>query len=198
MSAAPAVSELPSVAVADELPWAQWMDGLWVKLLRVSEATGVYVLMVQFSPGTELPVHRHFGQVHAYTLQGSWRYLEYDWVATAGSFVYEPPGSTHTLRAEGSEEDTIVLFTIQGGLVVFGPDGTYWAYEDAHTAKQRYLMALEQQGKVDVGRGDQAPVDRLQVRYLCQARCSLDDRPPAGQVGRRASEERERRREEHG
>jgi 2,4'-dihydroxyacetophenone dioxygenase len=140
-------STVPTAVVdPEEYPWAMWMEGLHVKLLWLSEETNTYALMVRFAPGVELPIHRHMGSVHAYTLTGRWRYLEYDWVATAGMFVHEPPGSTHTLRAEGDGEDTIVLFTIQGGLVVFGPDGAYWAYEDAQTARERYLLALEHQG----------------------------------------------------
>ena len=27
-----------------------------------------------------------------YVIKGSWRYLEHDWVAEEGGFVYEPPG----------------------------------------------------------------------------------------------------------
>jgi 2,4'-dihydroxyacetophenone dioxygenase len=142
-------STVPTTVVdPEEFPWAMWMEGLHVKLLQVSEETATYTLLVRFAAGVQLPIHRHMGAVHAYTLQGRWRYLEYDWEATAGMVVYEPPGSTHTLRAEGIDGgETVVLFTMQGGLVVFGPEGEYWAYEDAQTSKERYLMALEHQGE---------------------------------------------------
>jgi len=33
--------------------------------------------------------HYHPHQVFAYTISGKWGYLEHDWVATAGDFVYE-------------------------------------------------------------------------------------------------------------
>src|SRR5215210_3040008 len=107
---------------SEEMPWAELAPGIEAKLLRVSEQTGTYVLMNRFAPGTVLPTHRHMGTVHAFTIQGRWRYREYDWVATAGSFAFEPAGATHTLTAEG-EEDTVVLFVIEGGLIVFDDDG---------------------------------------------------------------------------
>ena len=31
-----------------------------------------------------------------YTVKGSWRYLEHDWTAVPGSFVYETAASKHT------------------------------------------------------------------------------------------------------
>src|SRR5256885_1149081 len=43
--------------------------------------------------------HYHPQQVFAYTISGKWGYLEHDWVATAGDFVYEAPGEAHTLVA---------------------------------------------------------------------------------------------------
>ncbi|TMI05252.1 MAG: cupin domain-containing protein [Betaproteobacteria bacterium] len=41
--------------------------------------------------------HRHPMAVVGYVIKGRWRYLEHDWVAEEGSFVYEPPGEIHTL-----------------------------------------------------------------------------------------------------
>ena len=37
--------------------------------------------------------HYHPQQVFAYTISGKWGYLEHDWVATAGDWVYEAPAS---------------------------------------------------------------------------------------------------------
>ena len=36
-------------------------------------------------------------RVTGYVIRGSWRYLEHDWVAREGTFVFEPPGEIHTL-----------------------------------------------------------------------------------------------------
>ena len=35
--------------------------------------------------------------VVGYVIKGAWRYLEHDWVAREGGYVYEAPGETHTL-----------------------------------------------------------------------------------------------------
>jgi len=39
----------------------------------------------------------HPAPVHGLVLEGSWRYLEHDWVARKGMYVFEPPGEIHTL-----------------------------------------------------------------------------------------------------
>jgi 2,4'-dihydroxyacetophenone dioxygenase len=48
--------------------------------------------------------HYHPQQVFAFTISGKWGYLEHDWVATAGDFVYEAPGEAHTLVAHEHEQ----------------------------------------------------------------------------------------------
>ncbi len=131
----------------ESLPWAIWMEGLSVKILRANLETNEYTLLVRFAPGVELPRHRHFGAVHAWTIQGRWHYLEYDWDATTGTYVHEPAGSVHTLKVhDDNDGDTVVLFAMQGGLVLLGPNDEVWMYEDAESALDRYRIALEQQG----------------------------------------------------
>jgi 2,4'-dihydroxyacetophenone dioxygenase len=129
----------------EDLPWANWIL-VEVKLLRVAEDGGSYTLLTKMPPGTRLPKHRHMGPVSGYTLQGRWRYLEYDWEANAGGYIYEPPGSVHTLVVEG-DEDAVVLFEITGGLVLYGDNDEIVGYEDAESARDRYKMALEAEGK---------------------------------------------------
>lgn len=132
----------------DDLPWATWMEGLEVKLLRCNLAGNEYTLLTRFAPGVELPRHRHFGPVHAWTVQGRWHYLEYDWDTAAGGYVFEPAGSVHTLKVfDDNTEDTVVVFLMQGGLVLLGPEDEIWMYEDAETALERYHLALDHEGK---------------------------------------------------
>ena len=54
--------------------------------------------------------HRHPAPVHGFVLKGSWHYLEHDWVATEGSYVFEPPGETHTLVVDDGVEEMITYF----------------------------------------------------------------------------------------
>ena len=54
--------------------------------------------------------HYHPHEVFALTLSGKWGYLEHDWTATAGDFVYETHGEAHTLVAyedQGSDEGAL-------------------------------------------------------------------------------------------
>lgn len=61
--------------------------------------------------------HYHPHQVFAYTISGKWGYLEHEWTATAGDFIYEAPGESHTLVAYESDEPMRVFFVVQGPLI---------------------------------------------------------------------------------
>lgn len=129
----------------DDVPWADWIL-VEAKLLNVAADGSSYTLMTRMPPGTRLPKHRHLGPVSGYTFQGTWRYLEYDWVAGPGSFIYEPPGSVHTLVVEG-DEPAVIIFEITGGLVLFDENDNVVGFEDADSARERYRMALEATGQ---------------------------------------------------
>jgi len=59
----------------------------------------------------------HPQQVFAYTISGKWGYLEHDWVATPGDFVYEAPGEAHTLVAHEHEQPMKAFFNVTGPLI---------------------------------------------------------------------------------
>ena len=87
--------------IADESsPWVPFVPSVFIKHLTfdVRSSSAANVLWVQ--AGGELGRHRHRGPVSGYVLEGSWRYLEYNWVGKAGDFVRESPGRTHTLYSE--------------------------------------------------------------------------------------------------
>ena len=58
--------------------------------------------------------HYHPHEVFAYTISGKWGYLEHDWTATAGDFVYETPGEGHTLVAYEHEQPMRAFFIVKG------------------------------------------------------------------------------------
>ena len=85
--------------------------------------------------------------MHAYTISGEWYYSEYDWKAGAGSFVYEPAGSVHTLHVSpDATEPAVILFMVQGGMAMINEDDEPWMLEDAAEMVARYRMALEAEG----------------------------------------------------
>src|SRR5438270_12875277 len=83
----------------DELPFVDLGDGFLLQLLQVDLANGVWVIRNHFPPNLTVPTHKHTGHVYAFTQKGRWHYLESpDAVNTAGSYLYEPAGSRHTLH----------------------------------------------------------------------------------------------------
>jgi 2,4'-dihydroxyacetophenone dioxygenase len=76
--------------------------------------------------------HYHPHQVFAYTISGRWGYLEHDWVATAGDFVYETPGEGHTLVAYEHEEPMKAQFHVTGPLIWLDEAGEPDGYFDVH------------------------------------------------------------------
>src|SRR4029078_3636729 len=85
------------------------------QLLQASVENGLWVVRTRFAPGMTIATHRHTGEVFAVTFSGSWRYLEYSQVNPAGSYLYEPAGSVHTLHVPATNtEITDVWFAIRG------------------------------------------------------------------------------------
>ena len=78
-------------------PWIPYAEGVWVQLCRFNVTTGGFTVVLKGLPGAKLGVHYHTGTVHGFTLRGHWRYLEHDWIAKPGTFIFEPAGEAHTL-----------------------------------------------------------------------------------------------------
>ncbi len=107
--------------------------GVHFKPLRLDLENGEWVVLATFAPGARIPLHYHTGSVDAWTMSGSWHYLEYaDQPQTAGSYLFEPGASVHTLACpEDNTEDTVVLFRVSGANVNFNDDGTFHSILDA-------------------------------------------------------------------
>ena len=87
---------------------------------------------------------KHTGPVYAYTTSGAWKYKEYDYVNRAGSFLYEPAGSVHTLQC--IEDNTQVWFQIYGANLNLDDDGNVTTVVDAGTIAEFYVAMCEQEG----------------------------------------------------
>ncbi|MEP9414223.1 2,4'-dihydroxyacetophenone dioxygenase family protein [Gordonia sp. VNQ95] len=107
--------------------------GVHFKPLRLDLERGEWVVLATFAPGTSIPLHYHTGTVDGYTLSGCWYYSEYpDQPQTAGSYLYEPGASAHSLTCPATNtEDTVVLFSITGANVNFNEDGSFHSVLDA-------------------------------------------------------------------
>ena len=138
---------LPDQAIqSDELPWVPQGERVWFKPLRFDLARGQWINVLKVTGEGRVNRHRHTGgQVLGYCLQGSWRYLERDWVARPGTLVYEPPGDIHTLVVDGAEE-MITLFVLEGSVQYLDDDDNLIQQDDVFSKLERYLSFCEQEG----------------------------------------------------
>jgi quercetin dioxygenase-like cupin family protein len=132
----------------DELPWVDIGDGSKLKVLQVKEREGLWIIRNIFMPGYEVQTHKHTGPVYAFTLSGAWKYRESDFVNRAGSFLYEPAGSVHTLHVlPDNTEPTDVYFAIWGANLNLDADGNVESIVDAGLILQAYYMMCEAAGQ---------------------------------------------------
>ena len=128
----------------DDLPFVDIGDGSKFKVILVRQAEGLWIVENVFRAGYEVARHRHTGPVYAYTTSGAWRYKEYDDVNRAGSFLYEPAGSVHTLQV--LEDDTHVWFQIYGANLNLDADGNVERVVDGTSTLAVYLARCDAEG----------------------------------------------------
>ena len=94
----------------------------------------------------------NWGPVFAVTHSGSWFYSEYpETVNRAGSYLYEPAHSIHTLIvSEDNTEETEVWFAIYGANVNIDEGGRVLGIVDAKTVLETYRGGCEESG-LDAG-----------------------------------------------
>lgn len=120
-------------APADDRIWVPQAPNVWFRPLLLSVSQGYWVNLLKVTRAGVLSRHRHTNAVHGYVLKGRWQYLEHDWVADEGAYVYEPPGETHTLVVPDDVEEMITLFQVNGIMLYVDPDGRAIGYEDVFT-----------------------------------------------------------------
>ena len=148
-STATAVPALPPALhrAESELPFVTFMEGMDIQLLQASVESGLWVVRTRFAPGVTLPRHKHTGEVFAVTFSGSWRYLEYPDVNTAGSYLYEPAGSIHTLHVPPTNKEiTDVWFAIRGANLNLDEQGNVASVWDAAYLIEAYTALCREAG----------------------------------------------------
>jgi quercetin dioxygenase-like cupin family protein len=135
----------------DELPFLALGDGSHIQLLQVDIEKGLWVVRTRFEPGVTIPTHKHTGEVFAVTFSGQWKYLEYPEVNTAGSFLYEPAGSVHTLHVpDDTEGMTDVWFAIYGANLNLDAEGNVEMVIDAGFIYEIYTTLAAAEGYTDL------------------------------------------------
>ena len=143
------VTEIPrALHVGEEdAPFVDLGNGVELQVLKVDVEAGLWVIRNRFQPGLVVERHKHTGCVHAFTLSGSWKYLEYPEVNRAGSYLFEPAGSIHTLVVpETNTEVTDVWFAIYGANLNLDADGNVESVLDAGFILEAYLALCEAEG----------------------------------------------------
>jgi quercetin dioxygenase-like cupin family protein len=129
---------IPDLVVAPAIPmddrvWVPQAENVWFRPLCLNRSAGYWMNLLRVRRSGALSRHRHPGPVHAFVLKGSWRYLEHDWVASEGSYVFEPPGETHTLVVDEDVTEMITHFQVNGCMYYVDPWGKNVGYEDVFT-----------------------------------------------------------------
>jgi hypothetical protein len=124
---------LPAIPPADDRLWVPLSDISAVRPLQFNVTLGQYTHMMRVTRAGVIARHRHSGSVHAYVIKGRWHYLEHDWIAEEGSYIFEPPGETHTLVVPEGCTEMITLFQVNGALIYVDPHGNTTGYDDVFT-----------------------------------------------------------------
>lgn len=149
MSANPTPKAIPAALHRgeEELPFVSYQEGVSFQLLQADIEAGLWVVRVRAKPGVTIQRHKHTGEVFAYTIAGSWKYLEYPDVNTAGSYLYEPAGSVHTLHVLKSNTGvTDMWFAIRGANLNLDEQGRVESVLDAGAVLEIYLARCREEG----------------------------------------------------
>jgi quercetin dioxygenase-like cupin family protein len=124
---------LDGMGVDDPRVWVPLAEHVSVRPLQFNVSAGQYTHILRVTKAGMIARHRHSGGVHAWVFKGRWHYLEHDWVAEAGSYIWEPPGETHTLVVPEGCTEMVTLFQVTGSLMYVDPEGHSTGYDDVFT-----------------------------------------------------------------
>jgi len=128
----------PNAKEEDPRVWVKQTDCLSFKPLCFCTSQGYYVNLLKFTGGGVLGRHRHSSPVHALTLKGSWGYKEHDWHARAGTYVFEPPGETHSLIVDEDCDEMVALFHVTGSLLYISEEtGEVTGFDDVFSKLEK-------------------------------------------------------------
>ena len=124
---------IPDAIAADERVWVPQADNVSFRPLCLNRSQGYWMNLLRVRKAGVLSRHRHPQPVHGFVLKGRWHYLEHDWDAREGGYVFEPPGETHTLVVPDDVDEMITYFQVNGVMLYVDPYGKTMGYEDVFT-----------------------------------------------------------------
>ena len=117
----------------DERIWVPQMKDVWFRPLLLNTVQGQWCNLLRVRKSGVLTRHLHPAPVHGYVIKGRWYYLEHDWVAETGSYVFEPPGEIHTLTVPEDCPEMITFFNISGCMIYLHENNKQIGIEDVFT-----------------------------------------------------------------
>ena len=147
LQATHAIADLVTKAIPeDERLWVPQAENVWFRPLILNTTNGEWVNLLRVRRSGTLSRHRHPAPVYGFVLKGAWRYLEHDWVATEGTFIFEPPGEIHTLVVDEGIEEMITLFHVFGALIYYDEENNPVGHDDVHTKLEMCRAHFEKCG----------------------------------------------------
>lgn len=116
----------------DERLFVPFNETIFSKPLWISPSQNRWCDVLMAKTAGLVNRHYHPHEVFAYTISGKWGYLEHDWTATAGDFIYETPGEAHTLVAYEHKDPMKVFFVVKGPLIWLDEQGNSCGHFDVH------------------------------------------------------------------
>ncbi|MEM7696741.1 MAG: 2,4'-dihydroxyacetophenone dioxygenase family protein [Pseudomonadota bacterium] len=124
---------VPKAVPDDPRVWVPQAPNVDFRPLCLNRSQGYWMNLLRVRKSGVLSRHRHPQGVHGFVLKGRWYYLEHDWVAEEGGYVFEPPGETHTLVVPDDVTEMITYFQVNGVMLYVDPFGKTIGYEDVFT-----------------------------------------------------------------
>ena len=126
-------------------PWVPFGDNAAIKHLLFDTRHNIYSNILWLKGPGVVGTHKHRGYVVMMCLEGSAHYLEYSWLATPGSFIYETPGEAHTLVSD--RPDGCKLFGwMQGPNEFYDSDGNFVMTADVWWFMDHYETYCKESG----------------------------------------------------
>ena len=145
----------PRPVRTEDMAWIPTGDGKSFRPLRF-DPDGWSELM-RLDPGSVVGLHRHTGEVHAFTLAGARQILGTEEILTAGDYLHEPAGNVDSWRAVG-EEPCVVHIHITGAVEYLDDTATgVIGRADSRTQHQAYLTWCAEHATTPDPALDQAP-----------------------------------------
>ena len=129
----PEIVRPDSLCESDTREWVPVGEALYSRPLCLNVSEGYWLHLLWAKRSGFINRHRHSSPVHVFTLKGHWHYPEKDWVAGPGTYVFEPPGDTHTLKVPEGCPEMMFMANVKGTLLYVDERGAPTGYDDVFT-----------------------------------------------------------------